>query len=281
MNGYVTRKLLDLPYYTEGPAVGKDGDFFFSTLSGGMIGKYDVDGHYSEWAKAPCPNGQVILANGEHWFCDSGSSAISRYSPSGNFMGYLVEGVCAGVKVNTPNDLVADSRGNVYFTDSIRENGKVFLKGYDGAEYLLAEGIDYANGLVLSPDEKYLFVAESFRNRILRIELSASGITKKAVEVFVELPHHVSGAITDNLPDGLAMDREGRLWVAHYGMGMVQVISPDGILLQSVATSLPLTSNLCFIADTPQIKTLLVTGGYGEPGPGAVFELTVYFHDKE
>lgn len=277
MKKYVTRKLLDLPYYTEGPAMGANGDLFFTTLSGRGIGKFDKEGNYSKWAEGPCPNGQIILANGEHWFCDSASSAISRYSSSGKFMEYSVQGMCAGIRVNTPNDLILDSQGNLYFTDSIRENGKVFFKGYDGAEYLLAEGIDYANGLVLSPDEKYLFVAESFRNRILRIELSAPGIARHRVEVFTKLPRHTSGEVTSNLPDGLAMDQEGRLWVAHYGMGAVQIISQQGMLLQSIETSLPLTSNLCFISDAPQIKTLLVTGGYGEPGPGAVFELTVYF----
>ncbi len=185
--------------------------------------------------------------------------------------------MCAGVQVSTPNDLVLDSMGNLYFTDSIQNEGKIFFKSHDGHECLLADRIDYANGIALSVDEKHLFVAESFRNRILRIELAGPGKVKRSVEVFTELPAHGSGKTTYNMPDGLAIDKEGRLWVAHYGMGTVQVISPAGILLLSLETSIPLTSNLAFISDKPRLKTLLVTGGYQEPGPGAVVELTVNF----
>jgi gluconolactonase len=276
MKGYLSRKLLDLPHYTEGPAVDKAGDFFFTTLSAGRIGRYDKAGHYSDWSEGVCPNGQVILANGEHWFCNSATGAVSRYNAYGNLTGYLVRERCAGIVVSTPNDLIVDSNGHLYFTDSIRDDGKVFFKANSGDEYLVAAGIDYPNGLVLSHDEKYLFIAESFTNRILVIELREPGISMHATKVFAELPRNVSGEITGNLPDGLALDREGRLWVAHYGMGAIQVISRDGVFLQSIDTSLPLTSNLCFIVDEPQKKILLVTGGYGEPGPGAIFELTVY-----
>lgn len=268
-------KLLDLPFYTEGPAMDSLGNFYFTGLSGGFVGRIGVEGDYSQWAKGACPNGQVILSNGEHWFCDSKESAISRYDADGNFLGYVVQGFCANEQVHSPNDLILDSKQNLYFTDSIRQEGKVFFRSKSGEERVVASDIDYANGLVLSPDENYLYIAESYQNRILVVELVEPGVAKGKPQVFAELPRNTSGSEIGNLPDGLAVDREGKLWVAHYGMQAVQVLSSRGDLLFSIDTNLPLTSNLCFIEDTLAQQRLLVTGGYGEPGPGAVLLLTL------
>lgn len=269
------KKLLDIPFYTEGPAVDGEGNFYFTALSGGFVGKIDRNGHYSEWAKGTCPNGQVIVSNGEHWFCDSKESGISRYDASGTFLGYVIQGVCANERVISPNDLIMDSEQNLYFTDSIRYEGKVFFRSKSGEERLVASAIDYANGLVLSPDEQQLYIAESYQNRILVVALSEPGVAKGKPHVFAELPKNASGSEIGNLPDGLAIDREGKLWVAHYGMQAIQVLTPGGDLLYSIDTNLPLMSNLYFIEDTPVQQRLLVTGGYGEPGPGAVLLITI------
>ncbi|TKT86981.1 SMP-30/gluconolactonase/LRE family protein [Dyadobacter frigoris] len=275
MKNYSVKKLIDLPFYTEGPSVDRDGNFFFSTLTGGFIGKIDKEGKYTKWATGSCPNGQVILPDHEHWSCDSKQAGISRYDASGKFTGYIIQYQWAGFSVSSPNDLVIDKHQNLYFTDSIRHEGKVFFKGHEGKELLVAGNIDYANGLALSPDEKYLYVAESYQNRILVIELSEPGIAKNKPEVFARLPCHLSGKITDNLPDGLAVDADGKLWVAHYGMGAIQILSSDGNLLFTIDTVLPLTSNLCFVEENGSCQVLLVTGGYDEPGPGAVLLITV------
>ncbi|WP_215242325.1 SMP-30/gluconolactonase/LRE family protein [Dyadobacter helix] len=276
MVSFSVTKLLDLPFYTEGPATDVEGNYYFTGLTGGFIGKVDANGIYSKWADGTCPNGQVVLPNGEHWFCDSRLASISCYNSAGNFKGHLLSGKCAGVGIGAPNDLILDENQNLYFTDSIRTEGKVFFKGTDGTERLVATNIDYANGLVLSKDERYLFVAESYQNRILVMELKEPGIAKGKAEVFAELPRHSSGNRTDNLPDGLALDHQGNLWVAHYGMQAVQVLDPGGELLFSIDTTLPLTSNICFVEDNASVRKLLITGGYGEPGPGAVLLLNVY-----
>ena len=277
MKNYTVQKLLDLRFYTEGPAVDDAGNFYFTALTGGFIGRIDPLGISTEWSKGTCPNGQVISQkNGEHLFCESNAGGIARYSGSGECLDFLVKDLCAETKVQSPNDLILDSNENLYFTDSIRTDGKVFFRSAEGREVVVASGIDYANGLALSLDEKFLYVAESYQNRILIIELSEPGVGKGVLEIFAELPRHNSDNATSSLPDGLAVDREGRLWVAHYGMQAIQVLSPAGEFLFTIDTTLPLTSNLHFIEDTDSCKKLLVTGGYGEPGPGAVLRITVY-----
>ncbi len=252
------------------------GNRYVTTLTGGEIIRLDRTRDYTVWAKTACPNGQVVLPNGEHWVCDPKQAAISRFGSDGAFQGSLIQGICASLDVQSPNDLVIDTRHNLYFTDSIRRDGKVFFVGADGTERLVADGIDYANGLVLSADETKLYVAESYQNRVLVIELAEPGIPKSPATVFANLPAHPSGNPIGNLPDGLALDQQGRVWVAHYGMQAIQVVSARGEWLFSLDTTLPLTSNLCFLEDQLERQTLLVTGGYGEPGPGGVVLITVY-----
>lgn len=266
-------KLLDVPYYTEGPVVDAEGNFFFTTLAGGGIYKLDARGIALVWASGACPNGQAIDPAGSHWFCNTRLPGIGVHDANGALLHYLIRDFCAGEKVHSPNDLVLDSAGNLYFTDSVRHSGKVFFKARNGEERLLANDIDYANGLVLTADEKRLYIAESYQNRILIISLEEPGIAAGTAVVFAELPVNPSGS--ENLPDGLAIDRQGRLWVAHYGMGAIHVLNPSGELLFSVGTALPLTSNLCFVEDHPAKQILLVTGGYAEPGPGALMLVTV------
>jgi gluconolactonase len=275
MMEYRVQKLADLEHYSEGPVRGIADDWYVTTLSGGKILRVLPDGSTEVWAEGDCPNGQVVVNGGEHWCCESRSGRITAYDGDGRFLRYVIDGVCGGVVVQTPNDLLVDSLGNLYFTDSLRSYGKVFFLGVDGNEKCIADDIDYANGIVLNLDETRLYVAESFANRIRVYDLETPGKVSTTYSC-IDLPTHPSLDMARNLPDGLAVDREGRLWVAHYGMQALQVIAADGVWLFSVDTELPLTSNLTFLSETPSQKQILVTGGYGEPGPGAVMLVSVF-----
>lgn len=258
-------------FYTEGPVRDKLGRYYFTDLSGGRVWRMSPEGRSLKvWATSTCPNGQAITREGHHLICDSKEHVVKRFDAKGRLIRYEVNESCAGIPVHVPNDVIVDRSGGFYFTDSVREDGRVFYKSSAGNCHEVAQGYDYPNGLVLSTDERYLFIAESYRNRILRITLDKPG-RMGYWEVWCDLPQHPSGTTGTNLPDGLAMDGMGRLWVAHYGMGAVQVVGTDGKLLASVATGLPLTSNVCLIDDI----TLLVTGGITEPGPGAVARINV------
>lgn len=264
-------KLADLQWYTEGPVVDEFGDIFFTTLDGGKIMTIDFKTDIvAEWGEAKRPNGQLILKGGDHLVCDAGLGTVSRFNRTGKLIKHEIDGVCGGKKIFVPNDLVADAKGGVYFTDSVRAEGKVCYYTPDGEQKVIAMGLDFPNGIALSEDGKLLYVAESYRNRILVLTLKSDGSAEGKYEVFAELPEHPSGEIVKNLPDGVRVDHHGCVWVAHYGMGAVQVLSPYGELIRSIPTGLPLTSNL--FLDGGKI---IVTGGYGEPGPGAVLRISV------
>lgn len=266
---YRLEKITDLSFYTEGPAMDKHGNIYCTTLTGGSILKVDSRNNISEWGVSMCPNGQFILPDGDHLVCDVEMSAVRRFSPKGKFLINEIQGFCCDVAIFTPNDLVVDSKGNLYFTDSQRYSGKVCFLSVNGEQRILSDQLDYPNGIVLSPDEQWLLVAESYKNRIIKIKLKSPGEQDGGYEVFAELPVHTSGKASDNLPDGLAWNSNGELLVAHYGMQAVQVISEQGRVLSSIDSGIPLTSNLCL--DNEQ--TLVVTGGCGEPGPGSLVRI--------
>ena len=84
--------------------------------------------------------------------------------------------------------------------------------------------------------------------------------------VLIDLPAKGPGQI-DNQPDGIALDAAGNLYVAHYGMRQVQVVSPDGKLVRRYPGGNLTTSNVAFAG--PAMDRLYVTGGE----PGALFRL--------
>lgn len=260
------KKIADISFYAEGPAVDSRGNLYCTTLAGGSILKVEGSGKIVEWARSECPNGQIILPNDEHLICDVKLPAIRRFNPEGQFISNEIEGSCSGEKIFAPNDLIADTSGNIYFTDSVRHKGKVCFLGSDGRQHVLIRDLDYPNGIILSKDQQQLYVAESYKNRIILIDLEEPGKCREAYHVFATLPQNKPGEY--NLPDGLAIDHHGNLWVAHYGMQAIQVLSPDGKLSRTVNTGVPFISNLTFTNN----KTLFITGGFGEPGPGILLK---------
>lgn len=252
------------PFYTEGPVIDECGNFYFTNLSGGEIMKVNHKGEIVTWATSICPNGQSILNNGDHLVCDSKQAALIRYNKDGNFLSREIDGFCGGEIIRVPNDVITSKKGNIYFTDSVRHDGKVATIDTEGKEHIIAQNLDYPNGLALSNDERILFVAESYQNRILAIDLK----NDFGIRIFANLPNHTSNDIASNLPDGIKVDEKDNIWVAHYGMGKVQILSASGEIVQSISTEFNLTSNL-FIKN----NHVIITGGFAEPRPGAFVEI--------
>lgn len=250
--------------YTEGPVIDRHLNLFFTCPSAGEVKKMSGSGEITTWAKLRRPNGQVILGNGDHLVCDSAGAVVWRFDERGSFRKADVEKECAGFSFSTPNDLVDDGSG-YYFTDSVRHRGAVYYVGYSGIQRRVACGLDYPNGIALSADGKTLFVSESYKNRIIQFALEEPGIAGGDFEIFVDLPVHASGRAYDNLPDGIKMDKDDRLWIAHYGMGNIYEVAGAGEIVRTMNAGFRCCSNI-FLTE----KTCVVTGGETEDGPGGV-----------
>ena len=152
-----------------------------------------------------------------------------------------------GRPFNSPNDLVLAADGAIYFTDPpygleglndspLKEqahNG-VYRLGPDGAVMLVDDGMTFPNGILLSADQKRLFVANSDPDQAVWMvfELDPSGRAANRA-IFADVTDKVGEAMP-GLPDGMAIDEGGNLWAT--GPGGVLIFSPDGELLGRIET---------------------------------------------
>ena len=121
-----------------------------------------------------------------------------------------------------PNYLLFDNQGRLIVTDSgnwMKRNGFVLRFTSDGRGEILAGPLGYANGLALTADGRHLFVVESDSDSILRFEFAADGK--------VGTPQKYAESV-GRLPDGLALDNAGNLYVGCYASDEIWRIAADG-----------------------------------------------------
>jgi gluconolactonase len=268
-------KVVEVPGYTEGVVVGADGSVYVSDVYNGIIYRVGAEGEAKVWARTPAPNGHKILPDGTHLVCDGKEHAVLRLDAAGRVIGKAASEY-DGKPLRAPNDLTLDPRGGFYFTDpggSSAENpiGTVHYVDARGRVSLLAGGLAFPNGLVLRPGGKTLLVGESKHNRILSYDLVAPGKAGR-MRVLADLPAKAEGQIA-NEPDGMCLDGDGNLYVAHYGMRQVQVVSPGGKILRRYGAGNLTTSNVAF--GGPRGDQLYVTGALDDEkaSPGGLFRL--------
>ncbi len=270
-----TVKLLEVPRYCEGVVFDRQGNGYISW--GEAITKFTLDGKQEIWTKTGAPNGHKILADGTHLVCDASQHAVLHLTVEGKRLPDASK-ECDGQPLRGPNDLTLDvANGGFYFTDpggSSDKNpiGTLHYVDRQGRTLLLDQGLAFPNGLVLREDGKTLLVAESKKNRILAYAVQAPGKLGER-EVFCQLPtaDRAAGQI-DNQPDGICLDEEGNLYVAHYGMQQVQVVDPKGKVIRRYNGGNVTTSNVAFGGE--KREQLFITGGLGpEDGPGGLFRI--------
>jgi gluconolactonase len=270
-----TVKLLEVPNYCEGVVFDHEGKGYISWKD--TITQFTLDGKHKPWATTGAPNGHKILADGTHLVCDASHHAVLHLDATGKMLEPASK-ECDGKPLRGPNDLTLDSRnGGFYFTDpgdSGRDNliGTVHYVDPKGKTHLVAGGLAYSNGIVVSLDGKRLLVAESQKNRVLEYPILSPGKVGE-MKVFADLPKNDGGRWEDNQPDGMCLDAAGNLYVAHYGMKQVQVLNPEGKLLARYNGGNRTTSNVAF--GGPNMDQLFITGGLeGEDGsPGGLFRI--------
>ncbi len=154
------------------------------------------------------------------YICDLAKRTVIKATQKGKFT--VVAESVGGRKFRCPNFSVFDSKGNLYFSDSGKwkqANGIVCRINANGKVELFSPGpFHFANGLSLDAAEHYLYVVESNLDRVVRIEIQRDG-TAGPPEVFAEGLARV--------PDGLAFDAEGNLYVTTYASNCIYRVTPD------------------------------------------------------
>jgi len=244
--------------FSEGPVFDYEGNFFFT--HGRFVTRIDPAGTSKIWIETSGANGHKVLPDGTHLLCVPGDRAVLRIDPAGKVLGAASDR-CEGKPLRAPNDLTLDAHGGFYFTDpgGSREApiGTVHYVDAEGTTHLAVGGMRVPNGLVLSLDGKVLYVAETVPNRIVKFAVIAPGKLGE-MEVFAELPHRAGHQAE---PDGMAIDSDGNLYVAHLGTNSVKVLDPHGKPIRELPTPNYDTSNLVF--GGPRLNQLYVTGSVG------------------
>jgi gluconolactonase len=208
--------------FLEGPVFDGQGNLFVTDIPFGRVFRIDPQGQWdlvAQWDGEP--NGMKFLNAGQLLITDYRNGLVVLDIDSGQVRPYLERRNSERFK--GVNDLVFDSRGNLYFTDQGQTGlhdptGRVYRLAPDGRLDMLLSNVPSPNGIVLSKDERFLFVAATRGNCVWRMPLLADGSVSKAGQFFTS--YGPSG------PDGLAMDDSGRLLVANPGLAYVWVLSP-------------------------------------------------------
>jgi len=250
--------------FAEGPAFDCDGNLYVVNYRGnGNIGRITTDGTASVFCdlrelvpvedRLPQANGLKVDREGRLIASDSGAGRLLRIAADGQSAEVLANR-CEGKHFNSENDVAMDLEGNIFFSDpggSDAEHpiGSIYRYDIKTAEVaLLADGLAFPNGLGVTPDQRYLCLSESQRYRILIFDLEADG-TVSNQRVLIDFPRKTVGPIIggDHDPDGLIFDKQGRLYVAMWTAGAVNVVDvASGKLLRQYDAGGSQATNLHF-----------------------------------
>lgn len=229
--------------FTEGPAVDKKGNIYFTDQPNDKIWKYDTEGKLSLFLdKTGRANGLYIDKKGNIIACADAENELWSISPAKKIT--ILMNNYEGEKLNGPNDLWIDRKGGIYFTDPYYQRNywtrKTSELGKEQVYYLppgkqepvmVADDFKRPNGIVGSKDGKTLYVADIDAGKIYKYQVNKDA-TLSNRELFAT-----------QTADGITLDQEGNLYAAGNG---VTVYNPQGQKITHIPIPERWTANLCF-----------------------------------
>jgi len=254
--------------FTEGPCQGPDGCIYFSDI-GNRIMKYDPTANKTTVFREPSgrANGMKFDKAGRLLACEGASTGGNRRVSITEKDGTVktLADTFMGKKFNSPNDLTLDAKGRVYFTDPRYlgseklelEQQSVYRIDTDGTVTRIIVEVQKPNGIIISPDQKTLYVADSNsdpkeKRRLLAFPLKEDGTVGAMKQLF--------DFEADRGIDGMTVTADGHI-VATAGREKtagVSVFTPEGKKIALLPTPENPT-NCCFAGKA--MKTLYITAG--------------------
>ena len=222
--------------FTEGTAANASGEVFYQDIPNSKTYKVGLDGKVTELSiDAKKASGTSFGADGRRYVAAGGAGQIISYDASGK------ESVVAdNIK---PNDLVVAKNGNIYVTvpDGSQNPSKLILIKPNGEKKIVDEGLKFANGCALTPDQTQLYVTESASHWVWIYKIESDGtLSGKQRFGWLHYPDEADNAWSD----GLKCDREGRVYVTtRSGIQVLDQLGRVNAILPSPGGQ---TSNCCF-----------------------------------
>ncbi len=229
--------------FTEGPAVDKKGDVYFTDQPNNKIWRYSTDGRLSVFLSGTRrSNGLYFDKKGNLVSCADELNQLISISPEGK-MTTLVNDI-EGHKLNGPNDLWIHHTGGIYFTDpyykrdwwtrtdpQVQGEKVYFLASNKKKAIAVDSSLKKPNGIIGTPDGKYLYVADTGGNQTFKFFINKDG-TLSHRQLFAE-----QGS------DGMTIDTEGNIYLTGKG---VTVYNKDGKKIEHIDIPENWTANVCF-----------------------------------
>jgi sugar lactone lactonase YvrE len=186
-----------------------DERLWFSDMGTHEVVAVDLEGNSEVIAHVPAmPMGLGWLPDGPLLIVSSLDGRLLRRQPDGS-LGTHAD--LTGLADHAWSDMVVDGRGNAYignigfdFPGGEFATGIVAVVTPDGSARQVADGVSFANGMAVTPDNSTLILAESYANRLTAFDISADGSLSNR-RVWAEL---------DGYPDGICLDADDAVWYA-------------------------------------------------------------------
>ena len=263
---------------TEGPAIDSANNLYFTSRGTwkGIVRWNKTDGaqRYAPVAAKAGPGGLWIDAADNIFVTATDERQILKVDPKKK-VSVISKGFEAEPKVaKGPNDLVVTGAGIIYFTDpngyyGDSPNGTVYMVKPDGKTSVFSTEITGPNGIILSLDERTLYVSHNISkdtSKIVSWPLRDDG-TAGAMKEIATIPSCVA--------DGMAVDSEGSLWLTCYSFGAAYRVSPaDGKITGKITTDQKALTNAKFARGADK-NSLYLTSSDMERVTGYVYRAQV------
>ena len=240
----------------EGPTFDAEGNLYFVNIWLGQILRLTQGGDFSVLLEYDGePNGLAAHTDGRLFIADH-KQGLLAFNPATDTLETIIDRP-QHERFKGLNDLTFSTAGDLFFTDQGESGlqdptGRLWKLDTKGQLRLVLDCIPSPNGLVLALDERILYLAVTRANAIWRVPMHRDG-TPSRVGVFIQM----SGGIG---PDGMALDEQGGLAIAHAGLGVVWLFNEIGRPVLEIRTgSERVATNVAF--GGPDRRTLYITTG--------------------
>jgi gluconolactonase len=210
----------------EGPNFDRDGNLWMVSPATSSIYRVTPDGHCQVVAQTPAPNGTRFSRDGRLYGVDHKLGVF--WLDTTTLKITYVTNQFGNENFHGLDDLYFDREGGLYLTDAygssvLHLQGQLFYLAANGtARKLISGNLAFPNGVVLSPDEKTLYIDDWGSNRIIAVPVTSPG------EVNIDNAWVFAYLNGGRGPDSMTVDAQGNVYAAHYGAGEVVVFDPHG-----------------------------------------------------